>query len=257
MKKIIYILLVVIICVVLLIVGIMRNLNSNQEILEINVESNEFMPYVLNNLYETDYEYTKEVLVSMPTYEIKTIYEGQVLAKPYKEHIEVIEYPQDIITNEGMFIYSEIYYYEEGNNISAIIVTDDEIVEQKGLKRNYPYGYREDITFSRLEDTSINGVELYSFQGEYLIDVGEAYRLEELVAVINQTYYVNQDNFELIRYETDLTDYNKKLAMAMDVSLNGSTIKEAEENYKDYSESYLEIVNIYNIGNVETFKLPE
>ncbi len=242
------------ICLTLVVVALYPMISEKTERLDPNSEPQEFMTKLLSEFYKTDYEYTKTTTVQTSDYESKSVYIGQVFNNPYKEHIVLVEssdYGIKPETDSGTKLSTdpEIYYYEEKpDEITAKIINEKGEFEQFDVERIYPFGYGEDINFTKLEDTLLEDKPVYVFQGEFTVDIGDLYDLDsELNSNVSQIYYVSKDTQQLVRIESDLTDYNVNNIIASKAVLQGTSVEVEKANYTQTNESLKQVLDINSI----------
>ncbi len=198
---------------------------------------------IVKEFYETGYDYVRVEVGANGS----ITYEGQLFVDPYREHVT--------ITPSGDYTasYNEATYEENGNKVTATLAMADGSEITQEISRTYPDGYGQEIAFTEGESTELNGEEVQIYYGTYQIDAGTVYGVDDLVADIDQTYYVNNDN-QIVRIETDKTEYNEYLSAALDVSANGLTRDEALEQEKNSELNYsVTTLDISNYGNPTDF----
>jgi hypothetical protein len=184
------------------------------------------------DFYQAGYDYEKII----ETYDqdtdkyTKVILAGQVWQNPYKEHVKVDSY----------------------------VLSKDGWVSQK-VTQNRPYGYGKELQYQLDREETIDGEAVEVYTAEYTDNIAEAFQIQEdLTYTVKQEYYLDKDDGILVRVVTDLADMNKKVAIANDMSANGSTLAEAEKNSEQIAGlQQKEILNIYNYGNPTAITWPD
>ncbi len=252
------------ICLILVVVALYPMIFDKTERLDPNSEPQEFMSNLLSEFYKSDYEYTKTTIVQASDYESKSVYLGQVFNNPYKEHILLTESSDygikpEIESETKLSAVPEIYYYEENpDEFTARIINEKGEFEQFDIERVYPFGYGENINFTKLDDTVLEDKPVYAFQGEFTVDIGELYDLDSVLnSNVSQIYYVSKDTLQLVRIASDLTDYNVNINIATKAVFQGTSVEVEKANYTQTNESLKQVLDIYNIGKPSNFEVPK
>ena len=172
---------------------------------------------VFDELYASDFSYIKSDTLSVDNEQITYIYNGEVTSNPYTEHVSV---------EQGEALWQEIYYSGEGEYVNAKISVDGEWQEQK-TKREFFYGYGEDIRIVSESETTLDGIECVVYYTEYTEVLGDDNALE---ADIIQEYYIEKESGKLCRIVTDITELQRMIYIANDMSANGTALEEAVKN---------------------------
>lgn len=207
---------------------------------------------IVDDFYKSDYEYqlTRKTTGENGD-EIVVVYGGKVIDSPYEEYVKVVE-PQ-----EGT-LWSECYYTKKGLGGRLVMRTNDEVTEQALVKREYPYGYGENLKFVADREETVDGVMCEVYKAEYTQTVGGGMRSKEtLEAVISQEYYVDKEKKQLTMIYTDLEDLYRKNAiinyMIGDSSLTLETAQKRADA-EDYAAN--ETLKIFNYnGEIEMIVL--
>ena len=101
-------------------------------------------------------------------------------------------------------------------------------------------------------------VKLWRFILQYTDNIAEAFQIQEdLTYTVKQEYYLDKDDGILVRVVTDLADMNKKVAIANDMSANGSTLAKQKRIRNKLLDSSRRNPNIYNYGNPTAITWPD
>ena len=207
------------------------------------------------DFYEADYDYERidEVYDKDTDTYSKTVYEGQVFNNPYKEHMKVVSPDRNSITNEIYYDKNWIF-----GSIRAHILTDDGWVLQT-VSRSQPNGYGKELQYKLDREETIDGKMAEVYTTEYTESVSKLFQIQEdLTYTVKQEYYLDKDRQVLIRIVSDMTDCNEKTAIANDMSANGSTLEQAQNNVKQLPASQQkDTLNISNYGNATEIEWPE
>ena len=199
---------------------------------------------IVSSFYRAGYDYEEIHTFVRDGAESGVIYEGQVFADPYREHVVISTF------GDASSMASEIFYEEAGDKVSAEIIQKDGSTAKQVIGRKFPYGYGQEISFSEDEDGTLDGVAVEIWQGEYVVDVGKGYGLEEdLTAVVSQVYYILKEEQTLVRLDTDLTQVNQMTAVANAMTGSGLTREEAEESVDMDAQREQVVMKITNMGN--------
>lgn len=229
--------------IILLFIVLLFGCNSANDIDKIGIEK------IVDAFYEADYDYeriTETYNKDTDTY-TSVIIDGQVFNKPYKEHYKVVSSETEPIAKE-IFI----------ENDKARILTNEGWMTQT-VSRGRPAGYGKATEFKLDREETLDGKSVEIYTAEYTEKVSELYQIqEELEYTIKQEYYLNKEQQVLIRIVTDWTDRNEKIAIANDMSANGATLEQAQNNVALLPTlQQKETLNIFNMGNATEFEWPE
>ena len=207
------------------------------------------------DFYQAGYDYEKII----ETYDqdtdkyTKVILAGQVWQNPYKEHVKVI-------SSDDEYLWEEIFYEkgDDADTVDSYVLSKDGWVSQK-VTQNRPYGYGKELQYQLDREETIDGEAVEVYTAEYTDNIAEAFQIQEdLTYTVKQEYYLDKDDGILVRVVTDLADMNKKVAIANDMSANGSTLAEAEKISEQIAGlQQKEILNIYNYGNPTAITWPD
>lgn len=248
MKKMKLILVSVCLGMFLVSCGKSSQVNPN-EIVATEDTAKNFMGNVVNQFYHAGYDYTQIDQYKKADQTTQTIIKGQVFVEPYKEHITVVD------AGNAESTYSELYYEEKHNKIKATLISNGKRIEQTAKARQYPDGYGQAVTYTKEKNQKIDGKEMLVYQGEYILDVGRVYQIkDELKANVKQTYYITQKQHKIYKIETDLSDYDKMIAIATDISTNGQSKEEASANIKKDMLKHSRSLEIEHFGDPTPFK---
>lgn len=205
------------------------------------------MPEWLQEFYNGNYEYRRtSVTITDGQDHVSTVLEGKRISSPYKEYVKVVE-PEDTI-------WSEAYYYGDGDQINALLNTRDTYISQKTDRNEmYPYGYGEKLTLKKNGTKKYNNISCDVYTAEYTADVEKKIEEEapgtdigEMTAQISQQYYVDPKENRLVYMVTDLSDYYYKVSLGTLMMANNMTLDEAKKSYgkiEGISEDRLEILS--------------
>lgn len=216
-----------------------------------NASTDKGIESIVSDFFEGDYEYRKTDTYFQGDTELSsTVTEGKVIHSPYKEHIKIVVSPEQSLWNE-------MYLSGNGKVVDAKINVGNGWQDTK-MSREYPYGYGEKLqfVFDREEDTDNRKIEVYTT--EYTVDISKNFRLEEeLKATVTQEYFLEKDSKTLIQIDTDLTDLNKKLFIANDISANAVTLDIAQNNMeKEMGLSEIVKLEIFNDNGEILIEVP-
>ena len=211
------------------------------------------IPAWLDKFYNGSYEYVDST-VDLETGDAVAVISGRRVSSPYVEHVKVLE--------PGDSLWSEAYFYGDGDGVKALLDTDSGYVEQK-TQRGYPYGYGEELEFADPEKEMLGEVECDVYETEYTVDLaekmngdaGEEVIKEPLTAVVTQKYYVDPEKDELIRVVTDLTDQTAKTEASVLMMSQGLSAEEALE--KTSGDQIQEILEIKAYDSGMSIEIPE
>lgn len=197
-------------------------------------------PGWLDNFYNGSYEYVDST-INAETGEADVVVSGKRISSPYSEYVKIVEPDESL--------WSEAYYYGDGEEIEALIHMESGYVTQQ-TKRGYPYGYGEELVFSDPVKETVDGIEYDVYETGYTVDLaeqmneksGEEVISEPLQAVVSQKYYVDPEKNELTRIVTDLTDQTAKTEASSLMMSRGISAEEAlAETSGDQIHDVLEI----------------
>ena len=179
---------------------------------------------------------------------------GKRISSPYTEYVKVVE--------PGDSVWSEAYFHGDGDEIEAILNTEDGYVTQQ-TKRGYPYGYGEELEFTEPEKEQLGDVECDVYETEYTVDLaeqmnedaGEEVISEPLMAVVTQKYYVDPEKDELIRVVTDLSDQTAKTEASVFMMSQGLSAEEALE--KTSGDQLQELIEITAYDDDLSIEIPD
>lgn len=198
---------------------------------------------IVDSFYESGYDYERTEIYVRDGKESGVIFEGQVFADPYREHVTVSTF------GDTTSSWTEAYYEEKRGTVTMTMTLADGSTAKQTGKRSYPYGYDEDIVFTEAEAGTLDGEEVQIYHGEYTVDMGAVYGFEAIEAVVAQTYYVRTEDNVLVQIDTDLSEQNRALAIATNMSVNGDSREEAEEKAVSDENTETVTLKIKNLGN--------
>ena len=204
---------------------------------------------IVDDFFESSYEYQKERSVYQDGVESEIITEGKYIASPYQEYVRVVEPAES-------GVWSEMYISGRGRMVNYVMKTKDGLAKQKA-GRSYPYGYGEDLKFTLAREENVDGVTCEVYQTSYTVEIGGGLRSREtLTAVISQEYYIDTDKKQVVMVYTDLTEQNRKTNIVNEMMMKDISAKEAEKNVEDTEYTAYERVKIYNYnGDIQIEKL--
>lgn len=214
-------------------------------------------PAWLEEFYTANYEYRISNIIGEEGAEEETpIIEGKRTYSPYKE------YAKDIQPG-GPMVWSEMYSYEEGDKVSNIVKSIQGYWVKQETEMSYPYGYGEDLEFTKSGTADYNNIVCDVYTTEYTVDMAEvmnSYAGEELIAdpvtaVVPQEYYVNPDTNQLVCIITDITDKNSKQSVVTFMANQGLTLEEATEQHGD-TERFKKKLEILSYDDSMTIDIP-
>lgn len=211
------------------------------------------LPAWLDKFYNGSYEYLNST-IDPETGTAVTVMSGKRISSPYTEYVKVVE--------PGDSVWSEAYFHGDGDEIEAILNTEDGYVTQQ-TKRGYPYGYGEELEFTEPEKEQLGDVECDVYETEYTVDLaeqmnedaGEEVISEPLTAVVTQKYYVDPGKDELIRVVTDLSDQTAKTEASVFMMSQGLSAKEALE--KTSGDQLQELIEITAYDDDLSIEIPD
>ena len=211
------------------------------------------LPAWLDKFYNGSYEYLNST-IDPETGTAVTVMSGKRISSPYTEYVKVVE--------PGDSVWSEAYFHGDGDEIEAILNTEDGYVTQQ-TKRGYPYGYGEELEFSEPEKEQLGDVECDVYETEYTVDLaeqmnedaGEEVISEPLTAVVTQKYYVDPGKDELIRVVTDLSDQTAKTEASVFMMSQGLSAEEALE--KTSGDQLQELIEITAYDDDLSIEIPD
>lgn len=211
------------------------------------------IPGWLEDFYNGSYEF-RQSSCRYDTGTATSVMSGRKTSSPYVQYVKVLQ-PKDSL-------WSEAYYYGEGEEIEALVKTASGYVTQK-QKRGYPYGYGENLIFSAPNKESLGDIECDVYETEYTVDLaeqanedtGQEVISEPLPAVIPQKYYVDPKREELIRIDTDLTDFTEKSEAL--TFMMGNDISAEEALKKADGDPVHEIFEIMEYDDNMSIEIPE
>lgn len=213
---------------------------------------------IVSDFYITDYSYeeTTEKYADDGSLILRLVYEGEVFQKPYKEHKKVISC--DNFNRTANKQLNEIYFQGSDKAVTTYISTDDGWTKQL-TTRNYPYGYAESITFSKIPDETFSTDHVDVYIGEYTVLLSSKNSsFQKLSATVTQKYYVDKENKVLTKIETDLTDLNRMRDTINYISVNGYSLEEAQKKVAlDNEIKEINILNITKYGDPDDFQIPD
>ena len=178
----------------------------------------------LTSYLESDFEYYKTTNYVDENGECRQIVvKGTYVANPYQETIQVIE-------GQENSPWEKAVYTGAGEVVTAKVYAESEWTETL-LKREYPYGYEENLTLEFAGEEHIDDVLCEVYKGSYTVTLGDNLFVDEKIdAMVSQKYYVEKEKGALIGVDTDLTDLNEKTYIYNAILANGYTLKEAKES---------------------------
>ena len=211
------------------------------------------LPAWLDRFYNGSYEYLNST-IDPETGTAVTVMSGKRISSPYTEYVKVVE--------PGDSVWSEAYFHGDGDEIEAILNTEDGYVTQQA-KRGYPYGYGEELEFTEPEKEQLGDVECDVYETEYTVDLaeqmnedaGEEVISEPLTAVVTQKYYVDPEKDELIRVVTDLSDQTAKTEASVFMMSQGLSAEEALE--KTSGDQLQELIEITAYDDDLSIEIPD
>ena len=211
------------------------------------------LPAWLDRFYNGSYEYLNST-IDPETGTAVTVMSGKRISSPYTEYVKVVE--------PGDSVWSEAYFHGDGDEIEAILNTEDGYVTQQ-TKRGYPYGYGEELEFTEPEKEQLGDVECDVYETEYTVDLaeqmnedaGEEVISEPLTAVVTQKYYVDPGKDELIRVVTDLSDQTAKTEASVFMMSQGLSAEEALE--KTSGDQLQELIEITAYDDDLSIEIPD
>lgn len=208
----------------------------------------------ISDFYQADYDYDEawEKYDDENNVTSTVVFRGQVYDSPYKQHVDVVS------VSSGENLYDELYYYTDITTTRALFFTADGWVKQLGT-RPRPHGYGVALEYTFVREDMLDGRAIEVYTSSYTVDIGKKYGFEEVVnATISQEYYLDKSEGILVKIITDLSDQNRSVAIANDMSVNGSSLEQAEQNYANSAqEGERHILLIYNYGNPTPFEIPD
>ncbi len=186
---------------------------------------------IVEEFYQGSYHYAKTTTTVASGQESVVVCKGEVTADPYKEH--------QVFTASGGAepLTKEITYEETATGIKAMITQNDGTKVTQTVTREYPEGYGCELQFAEAQDGELDGQDVKIYKATYEVNVSESYGLKEpMMATVEQTYYVSEDD-TVVRIETDMTELNRYMAIAMDMSVNGTSEEAARQKYESNTDS--------------------
>lgn len=219
-------------------------------------ESKSGIEKAVADFYEADYDYEKidEAYNKNTDSYSNTVYEGQVFNNPYKEHFEVVSPDSNSITKEIYYDNNWIF-----GSVRAHVLTDDGWVLQT-VSRNRPMGYGKELQFKLDREETIDGKKVEVYTTEYTESVSKLYQIQEdITYTVKQEYYLDKEQKVLIRIVSDTSDCIEKTAIANDMSANGYTLEQAQNNVKQQlpASQQKDNLNIFNYGNATEIEWPD
>ncbi len=183
--------------------------------------------------YGQDFDYTW-VMINRSNSDgstTKVTFLGEYKHSPYKEHI-TIDYDNSDYTSS---LWSEYTLSGSGNTVQSEIVQSDGSTVVQHVERSYYSGYGEDVTYTFVEETELDGVTVSVYSGEYTVDIAEMYGTtdDDIKAVITQEYYIDHAENQIVKIVTHLEDYTYKHDLANYMYLSSKTYEEAKEYFSD------------------------
>lgn len=201
----------------------------------------------VNRFYEENYTYLKtttrtdEVLGEDGIYKMVTA--GIVTWAPYEEYYKIVE-------STGEVAFDEVYCYEEGEIIHERIGVNGQWVDQT-KERSYPYGYGEKLKFRYDRKEELDGDIFKVYKSKYKVplsiscgDTGE----KNVTAVVKQEYYIDEEERQVRRIVTDLTDLNEKKA-ELNQESNGENLMTVKINESSRKHGEKEVLDIIKTGD--------
>ena len=217
-------------------------------------------PAWLEEFYTGNYEYRQSHIIGEEGAEEENpTIEGKRISSPYKE------YAKDIQPG-GPMVWSEMYSFEEGGKAVNLVKSVQGYWVRQEVEIGHPYGYGEDLEFTKAGTEEYNGIVCDVYTTEYTEDMAEvmnSFAGEELItepvtAVVPQEYYVNPETNQLVCVITDTTDKNKKQSMVVAMANQGLTLEEAAERYNDTeSGRFREKMEILSYDDSMTIDIPD
>ena len=187
---------------------------------------------IVGKHYDQDFDYTS-VQINRSNSDgstTKVTFLGEYEHNPYKEHVTV-DHDNSDYTNS---LWSEYTLSGSGNTVQNEIVQSDGSTVVQHVKRSYYSGYGEDITYTFVEETELDGVTVSVYSGEYTVDIAEMCGIDDdIKAVITQEYYIDHSENQIVKIVTHLEDYTYKYDLANYMNLSSKTYEEAKEYYAD------------------------
>ena len=195
--------------------------------------------------YDQDFNYTKTNIREDEDGEItsKTVFVCEYEHDPYYEHVardydnsfsqEIVVGPSDVIVTMH---FIEKTMSGDGDIIKSEIVTLEQTAVQY-VPRSYYSGYGEDITYTYVEETELDGVAVSLYHAEYIEDHWEVFGISDVITgVVTQEYYIDHTENQIVKIVTHLVDYNDKAIAYASYKLEQGASKE------EIRESYLKVV---------------
>ena len=203
-----------------------------------------------------------EMLIGRPIFAGEDEQEQLEMKKEYIQKIQTVVMEYVKVVEPGDSVWSEAYFHGDGDEIEAILNTENGYVTQQA-KRGYPYGYGEELEFTEPEKEQLGDVECDVYETEYTVDLaeqmnedaGEEVISEPLTAVVTQKYYVDPGKDELIRVVTDLTDQTAKTEASVFMMSQGLSAEEALE--KTSGDQLQELIEITAYDDDLSIEIPD
>ena len=215
-----------------------------------NNKNQEEIANIVQEFHNSNYEYIKTSITGAND-DVTSIYYGKLIANPYEEYVHIDDKFSD------SFIVQEMYYYE---NADGFIVqtknADGSIVVQENINPPYPYyGYNKDLSFTFDRKETVDGVECDVYKTEYKDTVGgepDRPNTVPIEVIIPQEYYINMDQKQVVRVDTDLRDLSKANGIINIMQSQGVSLETAKENASNLNFSNKEILEVFNVnGNIQ------
>lgn len=186
---------------------------------------------IVEDFYQGSYNYEKTTTTVASGQESVVVCKGEVTADPYKEHqVFTASGGEDPLTKE-------ITYEETLTGVKATITQNDGTTVTQTVMREYPEGYGCELQFAEAQDGVLDGQNVKIYKATYEMNVSEPYGLKkQIMATVEQTYYVSADD-TIVMIETDKTELNRCMAMAMDMSVNGTSEEAARQQYESNTDT--------------------
>ena len=192
---------------------------------------------IVTDFFASPYAYeitTEEHLGDDPGAPAPAAAEGKIIPSPYREY-QMID---DI----------EIFYEGDGELVTVMTRRGVNWVRTEEY-RSYHFGFgQKDMTFTEISRQETTGQSSRVFAASYTETLTSLDNEDlSLTAEISQMYFIDPDTEQVIRIETDLSDYTQKRLMLIDMADNGTSEADAAAKVADISKK--EIMNITAYGD--------
>lgn len=197
-------------------------------------ERNESLITKYEELYENDFSFVEiHTRFKEEIGEYRYGYEGEFVADPYEKHL---------VVTQGESSWTELYTYEDGNELKGKIKEGDTWQEVSVEDDKFTgYHERKSIRIVSMKMEEINGENYDVYDTEYTVKAGK-----ELEGVVKQQYYVSRATGKIEKIISDITEEDVINSINILMQVNEISLEEAEKMVNRVEHTHIIEIDIHH-----------